>query len=867
MFDFHDVFQQGEILSPYRLCLCMILHEAHHCRTTSEFSPEGSDQVMQFLQAKTNAIDTTFEPTLYGLALDLCGQLGQAGKHLQMTLIRGLEGIQVPEDLINTCEACWGPEMLKAKAGDKKGFIEPQSPEGRFLRGCRLAVLSMPFEVLVHMLTNVRGYLEVYQQELRLRLAIETPEDTAAADTCFASTRMLRPAPQLAACLAHHGDRVRQLAGMMPLQAVAADLDSVAAAAPGVPIVHAAKAHISTLSKTYNAALSELLHFHDHALPASMAAQAGGRAHGVPAGADGRSRPLQTALLSLSQLHLEHGHMEAATTALLEAVDTDQGSGDTEALVLCLLQLCIIMRATPPFEHDRGAQSPTAMMQGSAAKHIFLLEQLLQRCVAQAAAQRLPVFFANATLALAELASQHQPQPAGAPTTASVAVLRAAGEPRLAYSVSEGKGEKRAEGGAVQVQPGVATGVSPAVVVWEYSICLAEMEHACQQAAMPPATAKATPAADGTTEMTRSDLYALHADCFPECMLVQGEAPAAAAAVSLARGRMHLVSASVWRRHGCASLAAAEAASFLACHALDLDDTLHAYATLALIANDRQGPSAAALIIETADDMYPLAKNLPLQAARLEVAFWQELRHGRVRAARATAAKLTAMPNPHGRTEFDFRVQAEELLIKAMIAGGECEHARKHAAALFANCHDAGLQVEATSAQLTIAAAFAEAQQPALALPHVLNALYHATALHLDVLAASATVALAEIKLRLTPGMAAAARALVEEHLCLIESQAPLELVARAHLLLAESYLRTTLPDDLPLFRPELEHSLSRAAEACRKAEWWPMGRKVAALLAMARRVLGDITGCDEAARAALAFDGAMERSRQVVLV
>lgn len=104
-------------------------------------------------------------------------------------------------------------------------------------------------------------------------------------------------------------------------------------------------------------------------------------------------------------------------------------------------------------------------MQGSAATHLFLLEQLLQRCVAQAAAQRLPVFFANAALALAELASQHQPQPAGAPTTAGVATLRTAGEARLVYSLPEAKGEKRAEGGSVQVQSTVVTGVSPAAVV------------------------------------------------------------------------------------------------------------------------------------------------------------------------------------------------------------------------------------------------------------------------------------------------------------------------------------------------------------------------------------------------------------------
>lgn len=72
------------------------------------------------------------------------------------------------------------------------------------------------------------------------------------------------------------------------------------------------------------------------------------------------------------------------------------------------------------------------------------------------------------------------------------------------------------------------------------------------------------------------------------------------------------------------------------------------------------------------------------------------------------------------------------------------------------------VQVEATSAQLTVAAAYAAARQPALALPHVLNALYHATALHLDGTAAAAAVALAEIKLSLSPTMASEARALVE---------------------------------------------------------------------------------------------------------
>lgn len=103
--------------------------------------------------------------------------------------------------------------------------------------------------MVVHMLTNVAGYLEVYQQELQQRLAITRPEDTIAADAAFSSTRTLCPAPQLAACLTHHADLMRQLSGVMPLQSVASDLAAVAAAAPSVPVVHAAKAGISAMSK------------------------------------------------------------------------------------------------------------------------------------------------------------------------------------------------------------------------------------------------------------------------------------------------------------------------------------------------------------------------------------------------------------------------------------------------------------------------------------------------------------------------------------------------------------------------------------------------------------------------------------------
>ena len=52
---------------------------------------------------------------------------------------------------------------------------------------------------------------------------------------------------------------------------------------------------------------------------------------------------------------------------------------------------------------------------------------------------------------------------------------------------------------------------------------------------------------------------------------------------------MHLLQASTWRRQGCATLAATAACTFIASYANDPEDTLHAYAQLVLIANDRQG--------------------------------------------------------------------------------------------------------------------------------------------------------------------------------------------------------------------------------------------------------------------------------------
>lgn len=58
-----------------------------------------------------------------------------------------------PEDFITECERCWRPALLAepsdtvALGGDVPRRIAPSSTAGAFLRQCRLAFDSMPFEV------------------------------------------------------------------------------------------------------------------------------------------------------------------------------------------------------------------------------------------------------------------------------------------------------------------------------------------------------------------------------------------------------------------------------------------------------------------------------------------------------------------------------------------------------------------------------------------------------------------------------------------------------------------------------------------------------------------------------------------------
>ena len=59
--------------------------------------------------------------------------------------------------------------------------------------------------------------------------------------------------------------------------------------------------------------------------------------------------------------------------------------------------------------------------------------------------------------------------------------------------------------------------------MWEYSECLAEMDHACTLAAVPQVRVQFGAAGEPTPQATiaRSDLYTLHTDCLPGSLLVR----------------------------------------------------------------------------------------------------------------------------------------------------------------------------------------------------------------------------------------------------------------------------------------------------------------------------------------------------------
>jgi hypothetical protein len=99
-----------------------------------------------------------------------------------------------------------------------------------------------------------------------------------------------------------------------------------------------------------------------------------------------------------------------------------------------------------------------------APTHIHLLELLLYRCVVQALEHRLPIFFAYATLALADLSTTQQAQPTGAATASTVTVMSRKGGGRLCYAAVD-RADGAHDSAPLGVERSAVSGISPASVV------------------------------------------------------------------------------------------------------------------------------------------------------------------------------------------------------------------------------------------------------------------------------------------------------------------------------------------------------------------------------------------------------------------
>lgn len=107
----------------------------------------------------------------------------------------------------------------------------------------------------------------------------------------------------------------------------------------------------------------------------------------------------------------------------------------------------------------------------------------------------------------------------------------------------------------------------------------------------------------------------------------------------------------------------------------------------------------------------------------------------------------------------------------------------------------------------------------------------------------------------------------VQAQMPLIEAQAPLDLQARAHLLMAETFLRSTLPEQLHEVKDAVESHLLASIAACQMSGWWTKEVQVVSLLAMSRRVWGDSEGSLEMAGSALELEQKIASAQQSCFV
>jgi hypothetical protein len=84
---------------------------------------------------------------------------------------------------------------------------------------------------------------------------------------------------------------------------------------------------------------------------------------------------------------------------------------------------------------------------------------------------------------------------------------------------------------------------------------------------------------------------------------------------------------------------------------------------------------------------------------------------------------------------------------------------------------------------------------------------------------------------------------------------------------MADTYLRSTLPEQLHEVKEATESHLLAAIAACQLSGWWTKELQAVSLLAMSRRAWGDVEGSTSAAASALALDRKITDAQQSCFV
>lgn len=459
-----------------------------------------------------------------------------------------------------------------------------------------------------------------------------------------------------------------------------------------------------------------------------------------------------------------------------------QQANDDACLAHALASLCQIMAVTTP-----GTITSVGQARGvpAAARHHAQLNQLLHRCLKRAEELQLPHLVAFAILALAEFELRHQQcqEPSGA-----AAALGAA--PASCSAATH-----------------VATAVRDAAHL-HLATCLA--------ATVPAAPAMSSGMASARILRGAPDLFGATVDVLgPNTVSTQASC---AAEVGQLASTAHLLRAACWDLCGSRHLAQTHTLAYLDCVGPlgKAEDECTALAQLAVSVAARHGHHAAERVLGVADDLFPFSESKVLMMARLAILHDVALHRQDLQDAMHIAQQMTGLASPTDTTDITLRwaqvwavstagarrhthsqvtmpslalrcrFEAEERLVRTLLAAGQMEAAVKAAHALFAMTTEAGQPIHSARLLLLLGEIHSRAGAPMVALPYALSCAAHCRQLHLDQLGAEAALLMAELWADLCPSSLRRSQEEVEAVLPLILAHGSLDLQARAQLQLAE---------------------------------------------------------------------------------